>query len=119
MHDVIEDSDISYEDLQARFGKRVADTVRDLSKNKELPRKEMFDEYHERLKNLPKDILKIKLLDRLDNLRYLHLSPIKGKKDAYIRNTEKHYLPLAKKIDKESYDEMVKIINNLKESNNL
>ena len=38
----------------------------------------------------------IKLSDRLNNLMCLHTSPIPGKKQRYIKDTKKNYLPLAK-----------------------
>ena len=114
LHDVIEDSDVSYEDLHEKFGEEIANTVRNLSKDKKLPKKERFEEYHKRLEILPERDLQMKLLDRLDNLRSLHLSPTQNKRIAYIKQTERFYLPLAKKINPEIYAEMLNLLDALK-----
>jgi GTP diphosphokinase / guanosine-3',5'-bis(diphosphate) 3'-diphosphatase len=115
LHDVIEDSGFTHENLKEKFGSDVADTVKSLSKNKELPRNEMFSEYHRRLATLSESDAKLKLLDRLDNLKSLRLQPRQDKRGRYIKQTEEHYLELAKRVDPEIYAEMVKLLQALKE----
>jgi GTP pyrophosphokinase len=77
LHDVIEDTDVTYENLKNLFSDAVAEGVFDLTnlytkenfpafKRHERKRKEI-----DRLANCPKIIQQIKLCDRLDNVHSL------------------------------------------------
>lgn len=114
LHDVLEDSELTHSDLKNKFGERVAGIVSDLSKRKWLTKSKGIKEYHERLKTLSTETLLIKLLDRLDNLRYLHVSPVPGKKKAYINETKKIYLPIAEQLNPEIHQEMLKLLGESK-----
>jgi GTP diphosphokinase / guanosine-3',5'-bis(diphosphate) 3'-diphosphatase len=103
LHDVIEDSDTTREQIAEMFGDQVARIVWLLTK---------FDSV-----SLPAYLAAIeaaaetgaaivKLCDRLDNLRFLAHSHKAEKKRRYIRTTEDHYLPLAARTDKYLYDEL-------------
>ena len=100
LHDTLEDSDLTEGEIEAKFGGRVAALVRTLTKPyiPSLPRIERDRLYYSQLASAPRDALVIKLADRLDNVRYLHLSPVRGKASAYLRETEERYLPLARKV---------------------
>lgn len=69
LHDSIEDTEQSYEDVKALFGKQVADGVMALTKNETLDGKEkmMLDSLH-RIKQQPKEIWAVKMADRICNL---------------------------------------------------
>ena len=75
LHDVIEDTKYTYEDLQAKFGKRVADLVKAESdeevedKDHEKSWKERKIEGIEKLKNSTRDVQIIALGDKLANIR--------------------------------------------------
>ena len=70
LHDVIEDTDAAYEDLQATFGSAVADGVAALSKNDRLENKaEKMADSLQRIKEQPKEIWMVKLADRITNLQ--------------------------------------------------
>lgn len=114
LHDVIEDSDFTYENLRETFGEEIADAVVLLSKRRDLPKNEAFKEYYERIKKLPPDLAEIKLLDRLDNLLFLNLSPNSEKQNSYVRQTERHYLPLAENLNRALFEEIRKRIDALK-----
>ena len=70
LHDTIEDTACTYEEVLDVFGKGVADGVMALSKDLSLNSKEemMFDSLH-RIKQQPKEIWMVKLADRISNLQ--------------------------------------------------
>lgn len=70
LHDVVEDTDTTIEDIEERFGSDITKLVAILSENKELPYKERMDEYYMRLcKSGNQEALLIKAADVLYNLR--------------------------------------------------
>lgn len=68
MHDLIEDTDVEYDDLLRRFGTRVADLVAVLSGDMRLPKAARRAEVIERIRTAPAEAKAIRLADRLDNL---------------------------------------------------
>jgi (p)ppGpp synthase/HD superfamily hydrolase len=103
LHDVIEDSPITRQQIADLFGKDVAEIVWLLTK---------FDDV-----SLPAYLSAIeaasdtgaaivKLCDRLDNLRFLAHSPRAEKKRRYIHTTEAFYLPMALRTNKYLFDEL-------------
>lgn len=68
LHDTIEDTDVSYEDLVSEFGRTVADTVQDLSDNKQLTRQERKAAELSKTKTLPPRSKLVKLADKLYNV---------------------------------------------------
>jgi (p)ppGpp synthase/HD superfamily hydrolase len=69
LHDVIEDTDTSYEDLNNLFGVEVADGVLALTKNKSLSKTEQLKDSLERIKKQPTEVWMVKLSDRITNLQ--------------------------------------------------
>ncbi len=70
LHDVIEDTGISYEELSVEFGPAVAEGVLALSKNDDLESKqEKMTDSLERIKLQTKEIWMVKLADRITNLQ--------------------------------------------------
>ncbi len=69
LHDVIEDTDVSYDDLYVKFGVEIADGVESLTKDKSLNSKqEQMRDSIERLLTQPYEIQMVKLADRITNL---------------------------------------------------
>jgi (p)ppGpp synthase/HD superfamily hydrolase len=69
LHDVLEDCGVSYEDLAAKFGARVADLVRHVSESdRSLPWEVRKARYLEHFKVKPWDAQAITLADKIDNL---------------------------------------------------
>lgn len=69
LHDTIEDTDTTYEEVRALFGGEVADGVMALSKNESLPtKKEQMEDSIKRIKLQPQEIWMVKLADRITNL---------------------------------------------------
>jgi (p)ppGpp synthase/HD superfamily hydrolase len=69
LHDVIEDSDVTYEQLRDHFGQGVADGVLALSKDETLPDDQQLVDSLHRITQQPPEIGMVKLADRISNLR--------------------------------------------------
>ena len=74
LHDVIEDTTVTYNDIAKQFGTRIADGVLALSKNPGLDKSDQMIDSLNRIKLQPPEIGLIKLADRISNLhRPLHI----------------------------------------------
>ncbi len=69
LHDTIEDTDATFEDIKSLFGHKVANGVLALSKNEQIQSKaEMMTDSLERIKKQGKEVWMVKLADRISNL---------------------------------------------------
>ena len=68
LHDTIEDTGATREDIAAEFGAAVADGVVALSKDKHLPKDQQMADSLERIKRQPREIWIVKLADRTVNM---------------------------------------------------
>jgi (p)ppGpp synthase/HD superfamily hydrolase len=69
LHDVIEDTDATYDLVAESFGQAVADGVLALSKDPALPTKaEQMKDSLRRIRRQPKEIWMVKMADRITNL---------------------------------------------------
>ncbi len=69
LHDVLEDTDVSYDDIYTEFGIDIAEAVEALTKDKNLPKKEQMTDSINKLLAQPYEIQMIKLADRVTNLQ--------------------------------------------------
>jgi len=69
LHDIIEDQDYEYEEVNKNFGKKVADGVLALTKNNKLEESKQMKDSLERIKQQPREIWMVKLADRITNLQ--------------------------------------------------
>lgn len=69
LHDTMEDAGVSYEELKAQFGLRVADLVAEESEDKSRTWKERKSTTLEHLKTAGRDIKILTLADKLSNIR--------------------------------------------------
>ncbi|MBP6576875.1 MAG: bifunctional (p)ppGpp synthetase/guanosine-3',5'-bis(diphosphate) 3'-pyrophosphohydrolase [Chryseobacterium sp.] len=99
LHDVIEDSEYTYDDLKKIFGETIADIVNGLTKISVMNQQNISvqsENYRKLLLTLSEDfrVILIKIADRLHNMRTLEsMHPIKQKKIA--AETAYIYAPLA------------------------
>lgn len=102
LHDVVEDTPVSIEEVEQQFGTEVALLVKGLTKveDSELSREALKEEtYRNQILVAIKDIrvLCLKLWDRIDNLRTI--DALKPQKQALIADeTRKVYIPLARHL---------------------
>ena len=102
LHDVIEDSEYTYEDITKIFGKKIADIVNGLTKISVMNHQNISiqsENYRKLLLTLSEDfrVILIKIADRLHNMRTLEsMTPDKQKKIA--SETVYIYAPLAHRL---------------------
>jgi guanosine-3',5'-bis(diphosphate) 3'-pyrophosphohydrolase len=75
LHDTIEDTPTVYDDLAERFGERVAKLVAQLTDDKRLPKQKRKREQVRHARHISRDAKRIKLADKLCNLREVLASP--------------------------------------------
>jgi len=69
LHDTIEDTPVSYQDVLETFGKRVADGVFALTKNEALPKEERMLDSLKRIVDQGVEVRMVKMADRINNLQ--------------------------------------------------
>jgi len=69
LHDVLEDTTATFEELAEVFGRETAEGVAALTKNDHLPREDKMPDSLSRTKPLRKEIRAVKLADRITNLQ--------------------------------------------------
>lgn len=102
LHDVIEDSDYTYEDIEKTFGKKVADIVSGLTKISVMNNQNVSvqsENYRKLLLTLSDDfrVILIKIADRLHNMRTLD-SMRADKQKKIAAETVYIYVPLAHRL---------------------
>lgn len=89
LHDVIEDTPTTYEELERLFGKTVADGVLALTKNTQLETKEaMMQDSLRRINALQTEVGMVKLADRITNLQGPPNHWSEDKKRRYLREAQ-------------------------------
>ena len=97
LHDIIEHTDVSFENLYEQFGNRIAVIVSSLTKDKTLPRKQREKAYNIQLKEASFNAKLIKLCEISANLSDIrNYDASKSKKLREIKQ-KRHYLTIIKK----------------------
>ncbi|HOF00746.1 MAG TPA: HD domain-containing protein [Spirochaetota bacterium] len=68
LHDVIEDTDAQYSDVEKHFGGEIADGVLALTKDYSLPKEAQMKDSVARILKQPREISLVKMSDRISNL---------------------------------------------------
>ena len=104
LHDVVEDTDITHEDLVREFGEEIADMVAGVTKLGKLQQyttvqEQQVEDYRRMFLAMGKDIrvILIKLADRLHNMRTLKFLT-RDRQIANARETMDLYAPLANRL---------------------
>ena len=119
LHDVLEDCDVTYEQLAESFTPFVAEGVRLLTKpplRVGEDRSARDAAYYDALRAAAVDLQLIKLLDRLDNVRGLGASPVPGKAARYAEETERVFLPWARDVAPRLHQELRLFVEDLRRS---
>ena len=78
LHDTVEDCDVSFEEIEERFGPQVAGYVRELTDDKSLPKAERKRLQIEHAPHLSHGAKQIKLADKISNIRDVTDNPPEG-----------------------------------------
>ena len=111
LHDTIEDTSVTYDDIKENFGEEIAGLVDGVTK---LSKLELFSERTKQAENFRKlmlamsndiRVLLVKLADRLHNMRTLHFIKSADKRRRIAQETVDIYAPLAGRIGMQSLRE--------------
>ena len=109
LHDILEKTDVTFDELIQRFGKETATLVLSLTKSKDVPKKDIETQYIKQLNDASIEAKIIKLCDISDNLKDLSTSTIsKTQKSKQIKKML-HYLRVIKKEISEKKSDYPKI----------
>ena len=103
LHDTIEDTETTYEELRERFGRTVAGVVREVSDDKSLPKAERKRLQIEHARELSRRARLVKLADKICNVRDVASNP-------------PHDWPLARR--REYFDWAKSVIDEIRGTNN-
>ena len=103
LHDTVEDTPVTYEDIKVRFGETVADIVDGMTKLARIPYTSKAEQEMENLRKMllamARDIrvILIKLADRLHNVRTLEARPEKKRREVALETMDV-YSPIAHRL---------------------
>jgi len=113
IHNVFELSDYTNDFISKKFGEKISNQISDLTVNRDLQWNEDYkNTYYEKIMNGPREARIIKIIDKLDNLFILGVNPDKQVKIKYLKEIEKHVLPLAYKTTPKIYSYMKELVDN-------
>jgi len=69
LHDTLEDTSTTFEQLKTAFGQEIAEGVKALSKDSEIPKDERMTDSLSRIKTQRKEVWAVKIADRITNLQ--------------------------------------------------
>ncbi|MFC0427247.1 HD domain-containing protein [Chryseobacterium scophthalmum] len=69
LHDILEDTEVTFDELENEFGKTVAIGVLALTKKNNLPKEDKMMDSLQRIKQQSKEVWAVKLADRITNLQ--------------------------------------------------
>lgn len=69
LHDILEDTATTFEELSEEFSTEIAEAVLALTKNSQLPKESKMSDSLNRIKKLSKEVWAVKLADRITNLQ--------------------------------------------------
>jgi len=75
LHDTVEDTDTTHEELVAHFGTRIADVVSEVTDDKSLPSKVRKQHQIDHAPHISTAAKLVKLADKISNLSDVHTSP--------------------------------------------
>ena len=116
LHDIIENTDVTFDQINERFGREIAVIVLSLTKDQNIPKKDREIQYITQLKEASFQTKIIKLCDISANLKDLSNAPIsKTQKNKQIKKIL-HYLRIIKNDiseNKSKYPKIQEIIDGI------
>jgi GTP diphosphokinase / guanosine-3',5'-bis(diphosphate) 3'-diphosphatase len=117
LHDLLEDTDTTEDDIMEVFGTKVSDMVRSLTlqpipEGKTKMQRNMA--HFESLRWEGRDVQIVRSADRLDNLRTLSAIPEYSRREEYVQETEEGLVPLTLATNTALYHALVAALEELK-----
>lgn len=109
LHDTVEDTLVTLEDIEAKFGPEIANLVRGVTKisllEEQSEKTRQAENFQRLVLAMSTDIrvLLVKLADRLHNMRTLHFIPSAEKRRRIARETMDIYVPLSARMGMHSF----------------
>lgn len=103
LHDVIEDTEITKDDIVKNFGEEIATLVDGVTKLRKMPSSSREEEQAENVRKIllatSQDIrvIMVKLADRLQNMRTIECMPMQKRRDKALQNMEV-FAPIAHRL---------------------
>ncbi|AJW71700.1 HD domain-containing protein [Nitrosopumilus adriaticus] len=114
LHEIIEDTDVSFDDLYEQFGNRISVIVSSLTEDKTLPRKQREKAYRLQLKDASFDAKLIKLCDISANLSDLKNSDAsKSKKLREIKQNRYHLSIIRKDLMSSDFPKITTLLETI------
>jgi len=88
LHDTIEDTETTFDEIKDLFGEDIAKAVLALSKNEELLKDKQVPDSLRRIKDLQKEVWAVKLADRITNLQPAPPEWSDRKRIGYVKDAE-------------------------------
>ncbi|MFX1379988.1 MAG: HD domain-containing protein [Promethearchaeota archaeon] len=110
-HDLLEDTNISFKEIEKNFGKKIVSIVNELTKPKDVKGRKK-DEWLENFINSSKEAKIIKIADRIDNLLEM-VDDWTVKKQVDYADQAKIILKSCGNADKELSNKLEETINNI------
>lgn len=108
LHDLLEDTDVTFDELKAKFGLQIANCVASLTHDMKISNPvERYRDLFTRTVNYGKDACLVKAADLLDNMRYFGLVEDKNKKEELTGKVE-YFIEYAKVLLDEPILRMLK-----------
>ena len=103
LHDVVEDTNVTKQDLEKKFGKEIMNLVDGVTKLGKIPSTSREEQQAENIKKIllatSQDIrvILVKLADRLQNMRTIGCMPVQKRRDKSLQNMEV-FAPIAHRL---------------------
>lgn len=121
LHDLVEECDVTFDDLEERFGERVAGLVRELTRREPTDRETagMSDEQIADLRSQwlldeiarqSPDAQQVKLADRLSNLTAALATRTGEKRERYVRQSERILGIIPRDVNPHLWDELERLV---------
>lgn len=103
LHDILEDTPCTWEEMKENFGERVESLVDAVSRKEDEKRTKSGDNingrYFQRIIENGADSIRLKIADKLDNIRDALNHPEPEKRRLYVRECQTVFLPLIKYLE--------------------
>ncbi|HBF22962.1 MAG TPA: hypothetical protein DDW23_04020 [Planctomycetes bacterium] len=116
LHDVVEDTEATLEEVRERFGGRVGDLVRAVTLSKRPEGESRFEQNMQSFEGLRwegRDALILRSADRLDNLTTARGAFSQKREGEYVRESREGLLPLTLSVNTPLYHALADAIENL------